>query len=91
LPWVELGTKNKKIDTLFGSFWLRECWHPRRQAVLSSVFHVCFVFITAFVVFSCFIGAVTGGMADAISDFEKQEKEEKAIKSKQIAESIDPQ
>jgi hypothetical protein len=90
LPWVELGTKNQKIDTLFGSFWLRECWHPRRQAVLSSVFHVCFVFITAFVVFSCFIGAVTGGMADAVEDFHQAEAAEKAKRAASQAEREDP-
>jgi hypothetical protein len=89
-PWVELGQKNQRIETPYGSFYERVCWHPHRQAALSSVYFIVFVFVVAFVVFSVFIGAVTGAMAEAVFNFKDQEKMERDIKSRKRAKLEDP-
>jgi hypothetical protein len=89
-PWDELGLPNKKIHTDFGWFWNRVCWEPQRQPVLIVVYLVAFTVIAAFVMFSCFIGAVTGGMADAMDEFKEQEEKDKAKKASRLAEKEDP-
>jgi hypothetical protein len=89
-PWVELGSKNQRISTDYGFFWASECWHPRRQAVLSTAFHVSFAFITAFIIFSVFIGAVTGGMSDAIDEFAANNEAEDMRTEMRIAHREDP-
>ena len=62
--------------TEYGDFPARDCWHPKRQPVIAIVYFVAFVLIAAFVVLSLFIGAVCGGMNDALETFKAQEQAE---------------
>ena len=63
--------------TDFGDFPIAECWHPKRQPVISTVFFVLFVIIAAFIILSLFIGAVCGGMNDALNEFNESDAREK--------------
>jgi hypothetical protein len=89
-PWIKLGQPNKKIYTQAGWFWARECWNPHRQPILVAFYFVSFPIIVAFVMFSTFIGAVTGGMADAMDEFKEEEEKEKKKKAQKLADQADP-
>ena len=91
-PDGALGARGAGIGTGFGYFHLNECWHPSSQPLFASLFFIMFVVISSFVMLSLFIGAVCGGMSDAIDGFkanekiEKKEREEKeALRQAQIA------
>ena len=71
------------MDTKLGYFPLNECWKPQAQPVMATAFSILFVLIAAFVMLSLFIGAVCGGMSEALDKFKedaealKQEQEER--------------
>jgi hypothetical protein len=56
-----LGTMNLMQTTLAGNFPLNQCWHPKRQPVISCIYFMSFVLVAAYVMLSLFIGAVCGG------------------------------
>jgi hypothetical protein len=92
-PWIKLGEPNKKIYTQAGWFWAPECWNPHNQGpqqILAVIYFISFPIVVAFVMFSTFIGAVTGGMADAMDEFKKEEEKVKAKKAKKLADQDDP-
>ena len=73
-PWDALGNRNVRFQTQLGSFHLNECWHPRPQPLLSVVFFITFILVAAFVMLSLFVGAVCGGMSDAMDAFKTSEE-----------------
>jgi voltage-gated sodium channel len=81
-PTLALGHRNVWYQTKFGSFPLNVCWHPKPQPMLASVFFVSFALIAGFVMLSLFVGAVCGGMGDALDDFKAKEEIEKLALNK---------
>jgi hypothetical protein len=71
-PSEALGTGEKGMGTKFGYFPVRECWKPSRKPFISTVFFLVFILIAAFVLLSLFVGAVCGGMSDALDAFKEQ-------------------
>lgn len=71
------GKMNQYVHTALGNFPASECWSPSTQPLTASVFCVVFVLISAYVMLSLFIGAVCGGMNDALDDFKEAELNEK--------------
>lgn len=65
-PYVELGKRDTHWRTLYGMYDGNVCWKPRRQAVVSVCYFVVFVFMGCFIILSLFVGAVCGGMSEAI-------------------------
>ena len=65
------------LGTPFGFFPMRYCWKPQPQPFLSTVYFLLFVLIAAFVMLSLFVGAVCGGMSEAMESFKEQERKEK--------------
>jgi len=91
-PNGALGERGSGLGTGFGYFYLNECWHPSSQPLFASFYFIMFVVVSSFVMLSLFIGAVCGGMSDAIEGFkasekvEKKEREEKeALREAKIA------
>ena len=80
-----LGSANAGFSTLFGYFPTNECWHPIAQPFISTVFFIFFTLIAAFVLLSLFVGAVCGGMGDAMEQFKEQEETEKKEREKREA------
>ncbi len=85
-----LGRKNQMLKTEYGNFPTRECWSPHRQPGLTVIYFIAFVLIAAFVIFSFFIGAVCGGMSDALEEFEKEEENLRRKQSEKLANEADP-
>jgi len=73
-PWDALGNRNVRFQTQLGSFHLNECWHPRPQPLLATVYFITFILVAAFVMLSLFVGAVCGGMSDAMDAFKTSEE-----------------
>lgn len=67
-----LGQANDKIQTSLGDFPVAECWSPVAQPLFSAVFFIFFILVAAFVIMSLFVGAVCGGMYEAIDQFQEQ-------------------
>ncbi len=67
-PWFELGKRGDyRWHTQYGSYLANVCWKPRAQPGITAAYFIIFVFIGCFIILSLFIGAVTGGMCDAMS------------------------
>ena len=88
-PWEELGEVGVGMGTMAGYFYLPVCWNPKAQPALSAAFFILFVVIASFVMLSLFIGAVCGGMSDAMEEFKAKEKEEKEAKAAKDAERLE--
>ena len=73
-----------------GDFPANECWHPVGQPVVSIFFFIFFVLIASFIILSLFIGAVCGGMADAVEEFEEEERSAKDAEKARVAALEDP-
>ncbi len=63
--------------TQLGTFQQSECWHPKRQPAIATIYYISFVIIASFIVLSLFIGAVCSGMAEALDEFEAEEERAK--------------
>lgn len=74
----------------FGGFPRRECWHPKRQPFVASLYFMSFFIIGAFVVFSLFIGAITGGMDEALAEYQERSEAERLEKDSQSVDSVNP-
>lgn len=84
-PTDALGSRDDVwFQTQMGSFPLTVCWHPKPQPLLSSIFFISFALIAGFVMLSLFVGAVCGGMADALDDFKAKDEEDKKSLNKMI-------
>ena len=79
-PYEQLGHRGTGIGTGYGYFFLPVCWKPIAQPAFSTFYFISFVVIAAFVMLSLFIGAVCGGMSDAMGSFKDGEKIDKAMK-----------
>lgn len=74
------------FDTVLGYFPEFACYAPQPQMVLSVVYFVFFILIAAFVMLSLFVGAVCGGMSEALdqmTEMEDKAKQKKAEKAKE--------
>jgi hypothetical protein len=49
------------LKTSAGNFYLAECWHPKAQPAITTIYLVTFILLAAFVILSLFIGAICGG------------------------------
>jgi voltage-gated sodium channel len=87
-PWDALGRRNVRFQTQVGSFHLNECWHPTPQPLLAATFFISFILIAAFVMLSLFVGAVCGGMSDAMDAFKAQEEVQAYITASSHASSF---
>jgi voltage-gated sodium channel len=76
--------------TGYGKFPTRECWHSRRQPLVTTLFFVSFVIIGAFIMLSFFIGAVTGGMSQAMDEFDEKEERDRREHAEQAYEEMHP-
>ena len=85
-----LGKRNQMFDSIAGNFPANECWHPAAQPVVSIFFFIFFVLIASFIILSLFIGAVCGGMADAVEEFEEEERKAKDAEKARLASLEDP-
>jgi hypothetical protein len=71
-PHEQLGTRQKGMGTQFGYFPMNECWSPKKQPMISTAFFILFILIAAFVMLSLFVGAVCGGMSEAMDAFKEE-------------------
>ena len=85
-----LGKRNQMFSSIAGDFPANECWHSVGQPVISTLFVIFFVLIASFIILSLFIGAVCGGMADAVEEFEEEEKKAKDTEKARVAALEDP-
>jgi len=69
--------ERKTISSDAGTFTDLGCDNPKGQPLLSACFFVAFILIAAFVAMALFVGAVCGGMYEAIDQFKVAEEEEK--------------
>jgi len=69
---------NQPIPSAFGSFKGFQCSAPSRHWLISVVYFVFFITLSAFVVLSLFIGAITMGMNTALEEMESQKLEARA-------------
>jgi voltage-gated sodium channel len=76
-PDGALGERSVGLGTGYGYFFLNVCWHPSSQPMLASGFFILFTVISSFVMLSLFIGAVCGGMSDAMEGFKAAERKDK--------------
>ena len=67
-----LGARPSHMSTKFGYFPINECWRPQPQPALAAAYCIIFVLLGAFVMLSLFIGAVCGGMSDALGKFKEE-------------------
>mmetsp|Transcript_856 Transcript_856/g.1796 ORF Transcript_856/g.1796 Transcript_856/m.1796 type:complete len:1273 (-) Transcript_856:158-3976(-) len=77
-PYEHLGTRQKGMGTLAGYFPANECWNPVRQPLVATAFFILFILIAAFVMLSLFVGAVCGGMSEALEGFKEAQAAEEA-------------
>ena len=85
-----LGKRGRWFQTPYGNFPRNECWHPSRQPAIAAIFFILFAIVSALVMLSLFIGAVCGGMSDALDSFAETEAANKQrLKDKAQAE-LDP-
>ena len=93
-PPGALGERGDGAGTDFGYFYYQTCWSPVKQPIFSVVYFIFFTVIAAFVMLSLFIGAVCGGMSDAMANFkaeEDAEREEKAAKEEERMKKMEAQ
>jgi voltage-gated sodium channel len=86
---VYTSEESYEIKTEAGVFMGLGCDKPKGQPLLSAFFFIAFILIAAFVTMALFVGAVCGGMYEAIDDFRAQQEEEKKKKRDEIDESGD--
>ena len=70
---------------LFGAFRPYNCVQPMAQPVISAVYFILFVIIGCYIILSLFIGAVCGGMTEAIDKMREEKRRllrERASKEK---------
>jgi len=85
-----LGKRNQMFDSIAGNFPANECWRVVGQPVVSTLFFIFFVLIAAFIILSLFIGAVCGGMSDAVEEFEAEERKAKEKEKARLAALEEP-
>ena len=85
-----LGKRNQMFSSIAGDFPANECWHSVQQPVISIFFFIFFVLIASFIILSLFIGAVCGGMADAVEEFEEAERKAKDAEKARLASLENP-
>lgn len=85
-----LGKKNVYIDTDFGQFNDRVCWHPRKHAAFASVYFYIFALLGGFVLLSLFIGAVCNGMDEAIAEHKDRVERDRKARVTRAAGIVDP-
>ena len=73
------------MGTPFGYLPLNLCWSSQPQPLLSTVYFIFFVLIAAFVMLSLFVGAVCGGMSEAMETFKEQERNDREERLKLAA------
>lgn len=78
------------LETEFGAFPQPECWSPQRQPLLAVVYFIGFAIIAALVIFSFFIGAICGGMGDALAEYDEKEEADKIIMTQKKVNEADP-
>jgi hypothetical protein len=89
-PAGALGQKNQMMITHLGTFRQSECWHSKGQPAIATIFYISFVIIASFIVLSLFIGAVCGGMAEALDEFEAEDERAKAEAKIQMENTENP-
>jgi len=75
-----LAEKAEGAGTMFGYFYHNVCWSPSAQPAFSTLYFIAFTLIAAFVMLSLFIGAVCGGMSDAMDKFKENAEIDKVMK-----------
>lgn len=80
-----VAARDSFFTTVAGDLPTNECWHPKRQPVLSAIYFLFFVLLSAFVCLSLFIGAVCGGMVSSLEVFKVAEAKEQAETKKRLA------
>eukprot|EP00638_Chattonella_subsalsa_P020096 CAMPEP_0117860898 /NCGR_PEP_ID=MMETSP0950-20121206/4059_1 /TAXON_ID=44440 /ORGANISM="Chattonella subsalsa, Strain CCMP2191" /LENGTH=768 /DNA_ID=CAMNT_0005711163 /DNA_START=165 /DNA_END=2467 /DNA_ORIENTATION=+ len=71
------GNATERFQTRLGSFTEFTCAHPRGQWATSALFFVSFTVISAFVVLSLFIGAITLSMSEVLDDQHRERRKAK--------------
>ncbi len=89
-PNRTLGKANELYDTIAGEFPQNVCWKPRMNPAIITIYAIIFVILSAFILLSMFIGAVCGGMSDAMLEFEAKEAIERATRAAKGANGGDP-
>mmetsp|Transcript_140 Transcript_140/g.277 ORF Transcript_140/g.277 Transcript_140/m.277 type:complete len:938 (+) Transcript_140:152-2965(+) len=74
-------TKPEMIHTSIGDFFSYSCYSPKNQPVFASIYFLFFTVVSAFVILSLFIGAVTMGMSSSLEAMaeKKREKNEEMV------------
>ncbi|CAM9197022.1 unnamed protein product, partial [Heterosigma akashiwo] len=65
------------FSTGWGNFGCFTCVHPRGLWVVSALFFICFTVISAFVMLSLFIGAITLSMSEVLDEQQRERKRQK--------------
>ena len=87
-PYENLGKRGSGMGTFFGYFHLNECWKPVASPAFAAAYFIFFTLIAAFVMLSLFIGAVCGGMSDAMEKFNENESIDKVTKEAREQEQL---
>ena len=66
-----MGAEESSFMALKGQFWHPVCTQPVARWIVAPLFFVSFVVITAFVMLSLFVGAVTLSMTDALEEMKQ--------------------
>ena len=78
-----------KFHTITGNFFANQCWSPKAQPAIATIYFISFI-VVAFIIFSLFIGAVCGGMADSLEHFEEEDQLKKEAEAVRVAALADP-
>lgn len=78
------------LTTRYGTFRERSCWHPRGHASYAVAYFFTFALFAGFILTSLFIGAVTGGMAEALQEFEDEQGELQKKRELKSTSIVDP-
>ena len=78
------------VPTVLGNLPVNECWAPRRQPAVATIYYVSWIVVGGFVLFSFFVGAIVGGMNEALDEFKAQEKKESDDKAEKLANASNP-
>ena len=79
-----------KFGTLTGDFFANQCWSPRGQPAIATVYFISFIVVASFIIFSLFIGAVCGGMSESLEHFEEEDRRAKETEAARVAALADP-
>ena len=85
-----LGKKNQYFHTPYGRFPQRFCWHPKGHGAVAVLYWISFGIIVSFVILNVFIGAVTGGMGEALEEFKIEDAKRLEEKIERITHHNDP-